>query len=208
MSGYRTCDCGRLMDRLARQCRVCWLAAHPRVARRDLRYGPSRRECAECGREVIAQGIKAHVRSHDPAFVEGRFWSKVDRRGADECWPWTGSLNPNGYGTFFPKTRKPEGAHRFAYRLVVGEPPSGTELDHLCRNPSCVNPAHLDPVTHRENVLRGVSPAAVYAASAACIAKHDLTPENTYVRPNGSRHCRECKRRRDHDYYAARRAAA
>lgn len=81
-----------------------------------------------------------------------RFWSKVRIEG-DGCWVWTANLN-NGYGNFSfgGKTRK---AHRFAYQALVDVVDDTLALDHLCRNPPCVNPAHLEPVTWRENVYRG-----------------------------------------------------
>lgn len=76
-----------------------------------------------------------------------------------ECWPWRGALRPTGYGTFTLRrgswrTSKP--AHRAVYELLVGPIPEGLEIDHLCSNPGCVNPEHLEPVTHLENVWRAV----------------------------------------------------
>jgi hypothetical protein len=72
------------------------------------------------------------------------------------CWLWTGYRYPLGYGKFSVGTEQGY-AHIWSFRLHIGPVPDGKELDHLCRNPSCVNPNHLEPVTHRENVLRGKS---------------------------------------------------
>jgi len=77
-----------------------------------------------------------------------------------------------------------------AYELVVGPIPEGAELDHLCLNHSCVNPTHLEPVTHRENALR-----ADYTLKPFCVHGHEMTPENTYIY-RGKRSCRICIRDR------------
>ena len=124
-----------------------------------------------------------------------RFWAKVDRSGGpDACWPWTASKRENGYGqyTVSGKNWLP---HRYAYTEVIGPIPEGMDLDHLCRNPACVNPAHLEPVTHRENVLRSDNFAAHYATQTRCKHGHELTPENIYLW-RGTRYCRECRRSR------------
>ena len=84
------------------------------------------------------------------------------------------------------------GAHRYAYEQVRGPIPAGLELDHLCRNPSCCNPDHLEPVTPRENKLRGTSPTAENARRTHCRRGHPFTQRNTYRRPDGRRYCRAC----------------
>lgn len=135
------------------------------------------------------------VYEHAP--LADRFWSKVDRRSTDECWAWLGSKTDRGYGLlgfFVDGARTTQRAHRVSYELNVGPIPEGLTIDHLCRNTSCVNPAHLEAVTMRENILRGTSFSAVNAAKTRCIHGHDLTPENVYTRPNGCRQCRECAR--------------
>jgi hypothetical protein len=116
-----------------------------------------------------------------------RFWKKVDRRGDHECWEWLGLKN-RGYG-LYSRYR----AHRYAYEQLVGPIPDGLTLDHLCRNPGCVNPAHLEPCTAVENAMRGNSPPAANARKTHCKYGHELTPENTYYPPRGGRECRTCK---------------
>lgn len=126
--------------------------------------------------------------------VADRFWAKVDRRGPDECWPWQAYRTPDGYGRFSPDRLHPENAHRVAYKLTVGLIPAGLQLDHLCRNRACVNPAHLEPVTVRENVLRGIGPSADRARQTHCKNGHALSGDNLRITAAGARHCAECTR--------------
>jgi hypothetical protein len=129
-----------------------------------------------------------------PETTEERFWAKVDRRGVDECWPWLGGKILSGYGSFKWDGRV-QGAHRAAYEILVGPIPEGLYIDHLCRNPNCVNPAHLEPVTNWENVRRSpIANAAVNARKTHCIRGHEFTPENTYYRVGGGRTCQVCRR--------------
>ncbi len=100
-----------------------------------------------------------------------RFWEKVDRDGPDGCWVWTGANNGAGYGQIRIDDRN-RYAHRVAYELEVGPIPESLFIDHLCRNRGCVNPAHLEPVTNAENILRGTAPTAVNARKKACPKGH------------------------------------
>src|SRR5690349_9784178 len=86
-----------------------------------------------------------------------------------------------------------EARHRVAYERLVGPIPDGLALDHLCRVRHCINPDHLEPVTWRENILRGASEVARLAARTACSKGHEFTPENTRIN-NGARACRRCDR--------------
>ncbi len=110
------------------------------------------------------------------------------------CWLWDGVIHGSGYAHFFRKS-----AHIRAYIELVGLVPEGMELDHLCRNRHCVNPAHLEPVSHLENVLRGIGPAAVNARRTHCTHGHELAGENLQVTVRGDgrkmRQCKECNRR-------------
>jgi hypothetical protein len=93
-----------------------------------------------------------------PTLTE-RLWQKI-RRTPDGCWEWTGAMSrATGYGKATMNGRS-DGAHRIMYELIVGPIPTGLDLDHLCRNRICVNPAHLEPVTRSENVRRGIGGVA------------------------------------------------
>lgn len=124
-----------------------------------------------------------------PATV--RFWKFVSIE-ASGCWLWTGAINHNGYGLFHG-TQRMGIAHRFAFEYFVGPIQSGLDLDHLCRNRACVNPAHLEPVPHRVNLLRGNSFSGVNARKTHCVHGHPFTPDNTRLK-YGHRLCRICAR--------------
>jgi hypothetical protein len=132
-----------------------------------------------------------------------RFWSHVSL--GDGCWEWTGSLT-EGYGQVQSEKRKWL-AHRLAYVWMIGPIPSGLELDHLCRNRRCVNPHHLEPVTRRENILRGEGPSAQAARLTHCKRGHDLAL-NAERAGEGHRRCRVCARATARAYYHRQRRAA
>lgn len=146
--------------------------------------------------------------------IDTRFWSKVDKSGPNACWWWLGAIDGTGYGSFFVDGRR-VGAHRFSYELAFGPIGEGLVLDHLCRNRPCVNPGHLEPVSHRINILRGAAPSADNAIKTRCYRGHVFTPENTLLRQPRrlhtgsapSRVCRECDRIKRRAYRAKRRAA-
>lgn len=110
--------------------------------------------------------LQNHGTTGEP--FERRFWSRVEKAGPDDCWEWTGTRQLNGYGNFGSGATRSRLVHRIAYELLVGPIPAGLVLDHTChtRMPECqdnadcphrrcVNPAHLEPVTYRENIRRG-----------------------------------------------------
>lgn len=121
-----------------------------------------------------------------------RFWSRVEK--THECWNWVGGKTPEGYGQMsVPSLRRPFMAHRIAYELLIGPIPMGLHLDHLCRNPGCVNPAHLEPVTCKENVLHGVGLTAKNARKTHCAKGHSLAEGLFYTRKDKTqRYCKIC----------------
>lgn len=107
------------------------------------------------------------------------------------CVPWPGYLNSYGYGIVRHDNRV-RLIHSFLYKLAFGDLPKGIHVDHLCRNRTCINLAHLEPVTIGENVLRGMGLAATNARKTKCKRGHPLSGYNLI--PNGKgRGCRQCK---------------
>ncbi|MCP4493336.1 MAG: HNH endonuclease [Gammaproteobacteria bacterium] len=127
--------------------------------------------------------------------VEERFFSKVAfGHGPGACWAWKAGLNSRGYGLFWTDNAQ-HLVHRISYEWCVEPIPEGLTIDHLCRNRACVNPAHMEPVTDRENVRRGECFSAVNARKTHCPQGHPYAGENLYVKPNGNRICRICSRK-------------
>lgn len=123
---------------------------------------------------------------------EERFWSKVDKGDGSGCWIWTANLR-QGYGVFRLGALRP--AHRVAWEWAKGPVPDGLPLDHLCRNRACVRPSHLEPVTHRENILRGNGFSGRNARKTHCKRGHPLSGENLepYALSKGRRICKICQ---------------
>ena len=124
-----------------------------------------------------------------------RLRSRITPEG--ECWMWTGATGER-YGRFYVgrdggKARW-RGAHRVVYEALVGPVPSGLELDHLCRNRLCVNPIHLEPVTHQENCRRG-RVGKYLSERTHCKHGHPFSGDNLIVLGAGlGRRCRACRR--------------
>jgi hypothetical protein len=134
--------------------------------------------------------------------VMEKFWAQV-QRGAG-CWEWQGAVSSQGYGRY----GKPQmQAHRISYEALVGPIPPGLVLDHLCRNHRCVNPAHLDPVSQKENLRRGIRRTR-QMMQTHCIHGHPLSGDNLRIYPGtGKRACKECTKARKKAWRARRRAA-
>lgn len=155
--------------------------------------------------------------------TEALFWAKVAK--TDTCWTWTAAKARGNYGSFNAAGRTYR-AHRFAYELHFGPIPDGLQIDHLCHNEDttcpggeaclhrrCVNPAHLEAVTGRENTFRAVTIATLNAAKTHCANGHEFTPENTILvkpsrtRRNSGRACRICRRAAQSRYLSRLRMA-
>jgi hypothetical protein len=155
-------------------------AAHQPHARKGNRLG------------ALGSGRVAVTRALD------RFMAKVDVDPGG-CWFWRAYIDPKGYGRFGLDGRN-RLAHNVAHELFVGPTPEGLTIDHLCRVRHCVNPAHLEAVTNRENLERGLWPFRRF--SSTCRNGHTVT-----ITPHGRRVCRECARAAGRRYDERRREA-
>lgn len=138
------------------------------------------------------------------AILPARFWAKVTTDSESGCWIWV-AANRKGYGHFKWQGRTRE-AHRVAYEVLVGPVPLGLHLDHLCRNPPCVNPDHLEPVTQAENNRRKEEALGIGRYATHCAKGHEFTPDNTYWSPQVQRRCRACDVVRHRRAYLRRKA--
>lgn len=142
-----------------------------------------------------------------------RFWLRVNK--TQGCWLWTGSKDPYGYGYLKVGRKGRVIGHRLSYELAKGPISKDKEIDHLCHNPGCVNPSHLEAVSHAENIRRGL------ALRKTCPRGHPLEPGNLVLSKyaRGDRNClicyrasqalwrethREAKREADRAYYRRR----
>lgn len=127
--------------------------------------------------------------------IQDRLMHWADCSG--ECWVWKGARS-NGYGILMTGSRKDgsrrvKGAHVLSYELYKGPIPSGLEIDHLCRNRACINPNHLEAVTHQINTRRSpITISVIRKLRTHCRHGHEFTPENTHIERDGSRSCRRC----------------
>jgi hypothetical protein len=173
-----------------------------------------------CAEDAVQKGMcRPHYQSWwkhgDPLHVdkftyrgtpEERFWRKVEK--TDSCWLWTAQITPKGYGRFYLDGRN-RGSHEVAYELFIGPIPAGLEIDHTCHSNSdctyvnedcphrrCVNPDHLEAVTHAENLSRRNGTSGP-APKTHCLEGHPLSGDNLIIRHRSSggklrRECRTC----------------
>lgn len=153
--------------------------------------------CTRCGAPTTNKTFCSRACFMDR---DARFWAKVEKSAT--CWLWTGAVSDTGYGSFNTGNKTWMGAHRYAYRRLVGEPVEGMHLDHKCRNRRCVNPDHLEEVTPRENASRGFGWGQNNATKMTCPHGHAFTDNNIYRQTfvvNGNvrnrRVCKACHRR-------------
>lgn len=164
----------------------------------------------DCARRHVARGLcNAHyllARDHGELSPlvrpseQDRFWSNVVR--GPDCWAWTGGHSVAGYGRFNRDGRRPDYAHRYSYELHKGVIPAGCQIDHLCHNRGCCNPAHLEAVTQQENIRRGE-----VGTQTHCPHGHPYDEVNTRRNSRGYRFCRECNRQASRKYKQRVRAA-
>lgn len=131
-----------------------------------------------------------------------RFWHYTDK--TDDCWLWVGLRDTTkGYPVFYYQGKLVR-AHRWSYEQFVGPVPDGLEIDHTCRVRHCVNPDHLEPVTHAENMRRASPYIAAKRRKTHCPRGHELVGRNLAIRQrtNGTtyRACAECDRIRSREY--------
>lgn len=136
--------------------------------------------------------------------------STVNFFNGSACWEWTKSKDKDGYGktiyTHSVRVYQYYRAHRLFYDLFVEIIPNHLVTDHLCRNVSCCNPAHLEAVTVQVNTLRGNAPSAYNATKTHCLRGHLYTAETCLPRSN-KRDCRVCARILENARRRIRRAA-
>jgi hypothetical protein len=121
------------------------------------------------------------------------------------CWLWPGARTKNGYGGIAVAATTMS-VHRLLYRVLVGEPPAGRHLHHLCETPGCANPAHLAPLTVADHIRISASPAGIRARQTVCIRGHELAGKNLSRSSRGTRRCLACHRERERERYLARAA--
>lgn len=133
--------------------------------------------------------------------MEEKFLLSFDREETG-CWVWKGAKGYKGYGalTYVGKITP---AHRYSYEYYKGPIPQGLVIDHLCRNTLCVNPDHLEPVTTKTNLLRGISFSAKNAVKTHCNHGHPFEGDNLRI-SNGERVCRTCRKESSKIYEAKR----
>lgn len=169
---------------------------------RDCRYASSDR-WAKANPERVRANDRKRYKPRTPRTIMDRLLAKIEVDEKTGCWLWQGKRNSAGYGVIWSGGSLKEGrelrVHRVSYEHFVEPIPAGLTLDHVrargCRYRHCANPAHLEPVTHRENIRRGVGEHS--ASKTHCKRNHEFTSETTYITKAGYRNCLTCAKLRE-----------
>lgn len=168
-------------------------------------YGNVQKTCLHCDAHFVVPSNKRQLQF---CSFECRFWSKIDRRGPSDCWLWIGPVQKNGYGKF-SEGKTTLLAHRVVYEREVGHIHRDLVVDHVCNERLCVNPAHLQIIPQRANVMRGAGVAAQNARKTHCKNGHPLSGANLVLirQKNGrnERRCRTCEQEKSRQWDAAHR---
>lgn len=120
--------------------------------------------------------------------IKKRILKKAKKNKQTKCWEWQDRIK-NGYAIITIPV------HRLAIELFTDRIiKDGKVIDHLCRNTKCINPKHLEPVSNKENILRGIAPPAINAKKTHCIYGHPFSGDNLKLKSNGNRICKECQK--------------
>lgn len=141
----------------------------------------------------IVDGLVAESLERKQKHLEKMVKEVVDQKIYD-CWEWAGFINYSGYGIIGhceSKKRFSTRIHRLIYETIFGKIENGYHLDHLCRKRSCINPFHLEVVTNRENILRGLGQRSINARKTHCNKGHEFKGHNLMIKKTG-RDCRIC----------------
>jgi len=156
--------------------------------------------CQRCGIAFIVERFEDQKFCSKKCFYDrpalSRVYAKTDKTPGHgpwgDCWLYTGTLDECGYGKVRHNGVK-RGAHSVSYEVNIGPIPKGLEIDHLCRVRNCVNPAHLEPVTHAENMRRSPMQGVMQKAKTHCPQGHPYAGDNLYIHKN-RRSCKICQR--------------
>jgi hypothetical protein len=170
-----------------------------------------RNRCPDCDGQKDARSVLCRECRTDPRRRIHR-WSAMSSISSVEagCWEWLGERH-KGYGRIRVNGRQQQ-AHRVSYEAFIGPIPDGLTIDHLCGNPACVNPEHLEAVSLRENIMRGSSPTAIAHKTDTCKRGHSLLGDNVYWQALRTgqrvRACKACRALRNREYRARKRVSS
>jgi hypothetical protein len=149
-------------------------------------------------RAVVSAWAYPQTPMYDRSVIEKRFEDKYVPEPNTGCWLWTGTTAGYGYGSLRISPARMWPAHRVSYLLHKGHMQEGLVIDHLCRNRGCVNPEHLELVTHAVNILRGVGAGANFERRTHCGRGHLLSEDNVAKNlADKRRRCLICRRAAD-----------